>query len=162
MVSRQTRVLPRPNGPGKNPPVGDTNTVMALSTASSSRPGALGDAGIDTVFGAVVCAASAGVHGALVVPHARESTLMALAFAFATVALAGAALSLALIPGPAISAAAAALLFAVAGAYLLSRTSGIPGLVAHPEPFDTLGTTVSLLEAAAAIVAVRQTTARRH
>jgi hypothetical protein len=135
---------------------------MAISTASSSRRVALRATGIDTVFGAVVCAASAGVHGALIVPHARESTLMGLAFAFATVALAGAALSLALIPSPAISAAVAALLFAIAGTYLLSRTSGIPGLAAHPEPFDTLGTTVSLLEAAAAIVAVRKTTSRRH
>ena len=113
-------------------------------------------------FCAVVCAASAGVHGALIVPHARESTLMALAFAFATLALGVAATALALNPGPAISAAVAALLFGVAVAYFLSRTNGIPGLVAHPEPFDTLGTTVSLLEVAAAIVAVRQTNPRRH
>lgn len=111
---------------------------------------------------AVVCAASAGVHGALVVPHRRDSTLMALAFALATLVLGCASTFLALAPSRAISAAVAALLFAVAGAYLLSRTSGIPGLAAHPEPFDTLGTVLSLLEVAAAVVAVRQTNPRRH
>lgn len=148
--------------PGKTHPTDDTNTVMALSTTSSTTLASWRSNVDATVFCAVVCAASAGVHGALVVPHASESILMALAFAWATLALGGTALGLALIPSPATSAAAAALLFAVAGAYLLSRTSGIPGLAAHPEPFDTLGTAISLLEVAAAVVAVRQTNPRRH
>lgn len=110
---------------------------------------------------ALVCAASAGVHGALVVPHAAESTLMAAAFALATVALAIAALEMALAPRPAASAAVAVLLLLVAAAYVLSRTSGIPGLTEHPESFDTLGVGTSVLEVAAAVVAVRHLNRRR-
>ncbi|HEX6150291.1 hypothetical protein [Nocardioides sp.] len=110
---------------------------------------------------ALACAASAGVHGALVLPHAGESTRMGIAFAVATVALAVAAVGLALFPDRVLSAAVAALLFVVATAYLLSRTTGIPGLTEHVEPFDTLGTAVSLLEVAAAVVAVRQPNRRR-
>ena len=87
---------------------------------------------------------------------------MAAAFALATVALAAAAASLTLFPTRAVSAAVACLLLAVATAYLLSRTTGIPGLTEHPEPFDTLGTLVSLAEVAAAVVAVRQPNPRRH
>jgi hypothetical protein len=135
---------------------------MALSTTSSPTPASERGTVDGAAFVAVVCAASAGVHGALVVPHASESPLLALAFVSATLALGGVAIGLALTPGPTISGAAAALLFAVAGAYFLSRTSGIPGLAAQPEPFDTLGTVVSLLEVAAAVVAVRQPNSRRH
>jgi len=87
---------------------------------------------------------------------------MAVAFALATLALGAAALGLARFPSPAVLSAAAALLFAVAGAYLLSRTSGVPGLAAHPEPFDRLGAAISLLEVAAAVVGVRRLKPRRH
>jgi hypothetical protein len=133
---------------------------MALSTSSSStaaptRVVAEGD------VCALVCAASAGVHGALVIPHADESTPMAVAFAAAAVALAIAALAEALVATPVVSALVAALLLTVAGAYLLSRTSGIPGLATHPEPFDSLGTGISVLEVAAAVIALRTTHPRR-
>ena len=87
---------------------------------------------------------------------------MAAAFALTTVALAIAALGQALVPSPVVSATVAALLLAVATAYLLSRTSRVPGLTEHPEPFDTLGVAVSLLEVAAASVVVRQLNPRRH
>ncbi len=110
---------------------------------------------------ALVCAASAGVHGALVVPHAAESSRMAAAFALATVALAVGAVEMALAPRPAASAAVAALLLLIAVSYVLSRTSGIPGLTEHPESFDTLGVGTSVLEAAAAVVAVRHLNRRR-
>jgi hypothetical protein len=110
---------------------------------------------------ALVCAASAGVHGALVAPHAAESNRMAAAFALATVALAVAALEMALAPRPEVSAVVAALLLLVAVAYVLSRTSGIPGLTEHPESFDTLGAGTSVLEVAAAMVAVRHLNRRR-
>ena len=135
---------------------------MALSTTSSatrvwSRVN-VDDAG----FCALVCAASAGVHGALVVPHAGESAPMAMAFALATVVLAIAALGEALIPTPVVSATVAALLLTLATAYLLSRTSGIPGLTEHPEPFDTVGVAISCLELGATFVAARQANPRRH
>lgn len=87
---------------------------------------------------------------------------MGVAFAVAAVALVIAALALVPIPSPAVSATVATLLLAVATAYLLSRTSGIPGFTAQPEPFDTLGATTSVAEVAAAIVAWRQTHRRRH
>ena len=87
---------------------------------------------------------------------------MAVAFAGATVALVIAALAQALVPGPAVSTTVAALLLAVATAYLLSRTSGIPGFTEHPEPFDTFGATTSVAEVTAAIVAWRQPHQRRH
>ena len=47
---------------------------------------------------ALACAGSAGVHGALVVPHAEESTPMAAAFVAAAVALAMAAAAVAMRP----------------------------------------------------------------
>jgi hypothetical protein len=56
----------------------------------------------------------------------------------------------------------AALLLVVAAASLLSRTSGLPGLTVHPEPFDILGTVLSSVEVAAAGMAMRQLTPRRH
>jgi hypothetical protein len=154
--------LPRLIARVRIPAADDTNTVMALSTTSSSTAPSsrVNVDGADVC--AVICAASVGVHGALVVPHAGESTRMAAAFALATVALAAAAASLTLFPTRAVSAAVACLLLAVATAYLLSRTTGIPGLTEHPEPFDTLGTLVSLAEVAAAVVAVRQPNPRRH
>jgi hypothetical protein len=87
---------------------------------------------------------------------------MGVAFALATVALAMSALGQALIPSPLGSVAVTALLLTVAIAYLLSRTSGIPGLTEHREPFDTLGVAVSGLELVAAVVAVRRPNPRRH
>jgi hypothetical protein len=87
---------------------------------------------------------------------------MAIAFAVAAGALVTAALAQVLVPSPAVSTAAATLLLAVAAAYLLSRASGIPGFTEHPEPFDPLGATTSLLEVAAAIVAWRQPHQRRN
>jgi hypothetical protein len=135
---------------------------MALSTTSSSTRASSWVNVDGAELCALVCAASAGVHGALVVPHARASTPMAVAFAVASVALAIAAVGQTVAPRPAVSATTAALLLTVAAAYLLSRTSGLPGLSAHPEPFDTLGAVTSLLEVAAAVVAWRQTNPRRH
>jgi hypothetical protein len=135
---------------------------MALSTASSSAlvPSRVTDG--PAAFCAVVCAASAGVHGALVVPHARESTQMAVAFALVTAGLLTAAFSEAIASTQVVSTAAAVLLLTTATAYLLSRTSGIPWLTEHPEPFDTLGVVTSFLEVAAAVVTLRQPNPRRH
>jgi hypothetical protein len=167
---------------GKNSAAGDTNTVMVLSTPSSStaagwrvnddgggrRPAAWsgvpsGRASADLV--ALVTAASAGVHGALIVPHAHESAAMAVAFTVATLGLTLVAIGLALVPTPLVWAASAVMLLGVACAYLLSRTNTIPLLLDHPEPFDVLGITTSAVEVAAAAVAVkaaRQPNRRSH
>lgn len=135
--------------------------AMTLSPTPSSAvaPGGVNVTRLDLC--AVVCAGSAGVHAALVTPHAAESTAMALAFAAASVALAAAAAGLVLVPTATSTAVTAALLLAVATAYLLSRTAGLPGLTVHTEPFDILGTVVSSLEVAAALVVLRHPT-RRH
>lgn len=103
-----------------------------------------------------------GVHGALVIPHADASPRLAVAFALTTVAVSVAGVALVVIPGPKTSTPAAALLFLMASAYLLSRTSGIPGLVDQAEPFDPLGSAMSLLEVAAAALLTRQLTPRRN
>ena len=151
-----TRVLLPPDQtarhPGKNPALDDTNSTVTLSTTAPSAPSSTVRRALPQAadLGALVCALSAGVHGALVVPHADVSARIAVGFALTTVAVAIGAVALVVRPGPKTTAAVAALLFLLAGAYLLSRTSGIPGLVDHREPFDPLGSAVSLLEVAAA------------
>jgi hypothetical protein len=108
-----------------------------------------------TRFGALVCAASAAVHGSLVLPHSHESVALAFAFAVSAVAMAVAAIGLALASRPVVVAAVALLLAGTAAAYVLSRTTGIPALIAHPEPLDASGTVVSCFELAAAWALVR-------
>jgi flavin reductase (DIM6/NTAB) family NADH-FMN oxidoreductase RutF len=105
----------------------------------------------------IVCAVSAGVHAALIPPHAHESTRLAVAFSLATVMLVLAAVALTLRPAPAVARATAALLLGMAAAYVLSRTTGIPGLIEHQEPVDLVGVVISCLELVGAVVAVRQT-----
>ncbi len=97
-----------------------------------------------------MCAASAGVHAALVPPHSHESSALAVAFALSAVALAAAAVALVLDARPTVTTVVALLLVGVAAAYALSRTTGLPGLSLHPEPLDTFGTVVSCAELAAA------------
>jgi hypothetical protein len=81
---------------------------------------------------------------------------MAIAFVIAAVALAAAAVNQATTPRPAASAAVAGLLLTVAAAYVLSRSTGIPGLNHHQEPFDALGIAVTSLEVAGAAVLLWQ------
>ncbi|MGH3361801.1 MAG: hypothetical protein ACRDOM_05010 [Nocardioides sp.] len=134
--------------------------AVILSTSSSSAPPRSSVNALDVEFPTLVCAASAGVHGALVVPHAHESPALGVAFAVAALALAAAAVSQAVFISQAARVAVPALLLMVAGAYLLSRTTGIPALTVHPEPFDALGAAISSLEVAAAVVMLRPPTRR--
>ena len=101
---------------------------------------------------ALVCAGSAGVHAGLVTSHLHESVLLGILFALDAVLLGGAALRVSDPLGRTRDAvAAAAVLAATAFAYLLSRTSGLPG-ASEVESVDTLGaiTTLSELVGAAA------------
>jgi hypothetical protein len=104
---------------------------------------------------ALVAAGSAGVHAALVPEHLHESTALGGAFAVSTVAL---ALVAVLTRSPRhdrwAPAAAAAVLLATAAAYLLSRTTGLPGLITDPEEVDLLGVVTSSAEVVAAAAAV--------
>lgn len=154
LVSFGKGVLTVPMQPGKNRSRSDTYLDVTLSTSSRSATGvptfALGADTRALAFGAVVCAASSGVHAALVLPHSHESASLAVAFAVSAVALAMAAVALALDAGPTVTTAVALVLAGVAAAYALSRTTGIPGLTVHPEPLDVFGTLVSCLELIAA------------
>jgi hypothetical protein len=118
--------------------------VISIVEPGRSRVNAVRDAA------ALVCAASAGVHAALVPAHLREGTLIGGAFALSVVLLAATAYRLrSTTPGPAYWVAA--VLLGVAGCYLLSRTTGLPLLISEPEPVDVFGTLTSLAEVAAAL-----------
>lgn len=133
---------------------------MALTTAPIAA--AVRDHPPGSGLAASVCAVSAGTHAALVVPHVHESRALAVAFALAAVALSLAAVAEATGPSAPVSRTVAALLSAMALAYLLSRTTGLPGLVGRPEPWDPVGVPLASLEAAAALLAVRHPHPRRH
>ena len=164
LVSFGKGVLTDSTQHGKNRSRGDTYLAVTLYTASRSAtafptlvrrtdPRAL-------AFGAFVCATSAGVHAALVLPHSHESASLAVAFAVSAMALAVAGVALALDAGPTVTTVVALLLVGVAAAYALSRTTGIPGLTVHPEPLDAFGTVVSCMELIAAWALVRPPTQR--
>lgn len=138
---------------------------MTLPTMTPPRPFALARRRIVVPAAdltALACAVSAGVHGALMGPHLEESEAMAVAFVVATVALALAAVGEAMAPTPWLSVATAALLAGTAAAYLLARTTGIPVLTTHPEPFDALGVATSALELVGAVLALVHLNPRRN
>ena len=108
----------------------------------------------------VVCAASAGVHAALVQPHVEEvGPLLGAAFAAASLALAVAALAVRQPSHDAWAPVAAAIVLGLIGiSYLLSRTTGLPLLITDREELDPLGvftTGAELIGALAAVVLIR-------
>jgi peptidoglycan/LPS O-acetylase OafA/YrhL len=96
----------------------------------------------------VLCAASAGVHAALVPHHLHESVRLGSAFLCSAIAL---ALVAVVVRPPRRArwppATAAAVLAATALAYMLSRTVGLPGLLDTPETIDPLGVVTTAAEA---------------
>jgi hypothetical protein len=104
------------------------------------------------------CAAATGVHLGIVPEHLHEhANAEAVAFVASSAVLATLALLVAReIHEPWATAFAATFLAAVAGAYLLSRTVGLPFLVGEPEPFDVTGlvTFAAELTSAAAGIAL--------
>jgi hypothetical protein len=101
-----------------------------------------------------LCAASAGVHVALVPEHLRESLALGLAFALSAGALAATSL---VVRNPRHDSwaplTAGAVLFLTAMAYALSRSTGIPWLIPHAEHLDVLGLATSAAEVVAALAA---------
>ena len=97
---------------------------------------------------AAVCAGSVGVHVGLIPDHLDEGATAEVA-AFVAISVLLVALTAAArdprYDGWA-PAAAAVTLFAVAAAYALSRTRGIPVLVPQPESLDTAGIATSVAE----------------
>jgi hypothetical protein len=103
-----------------------------------------------------VCAASAGVHAGIVPEHLVEAgPRLAAAFAGAAVLLLLAAVAAS---RPRFDswapAGAAALLTATAVAYLLSRTTGLPGLIVEPEAVDPVGLVASVGELLGAVAGI--------
>ena len=140
-LSMRTIVRPAP-GP-VNGPVSDPVSEPVVDVAR--------------VVGPLVCAVGAGVHAGLVTAHLRESTLLGVLFAVDAVLLGLAALAISDRHARTVHhAGAAAVLVGTALAYLLSRTTGLPGVTSEPEPVDVLGllTTVSELAGAAACLLV--------
>ena len=104
----------------------------------------------------VVCAASAGVHAGIVPEHLTEAgPLLAATFTGTAVLLlvAAAFTSRARYDAWA-TVGAAALLTAIALAYLLSRTAGLPGLITQPEAADPLGLITSVGEVIGALAGI--------
>jgi len=107
----------------------------------------------------LVCAASAGVHAALVPDHLREGgprlggafVLSAVLAALAAVALRRPQQAPQQTPQQLRAAKAAYLatglmLLGTAAAYVLSRTSGLPFLIPDPEELDPIGAVTSAAE----------------
>jgi len=129
---------------------------MTLSAQPSLLPLPLRDNTHARVAIACTCAASAGVHAGLVPEHLREAPPLGVAFALSATLFALAALVIrqpAARPWAAVGVAV--LLLSTALAYVASRTTGIPILSPAPEQADVLGASVSVLEVAAAAVAIR-------
>jgi hypothetical protein len=99
----------------------------------------------------LVCAASAGVHAALVPEHVAEGPLIGAAFGVSAVALGAGAVAVRRPGGR--TRAVAVLLAGVALCYLLSRTTGIPVLVPEPEHLEPLGVLTTAAEVLAALAA---------
>ena len=96
----------------------------------------------------LVCAISAGIHGALTPEHFAEGAGAGLGFVASTVALALVALALTLFPSSRSAVAAAALLLlGLIAAYGLAVTTGLPVLHPDPEPVEGLAAATKAIEA---------------
>jgi hypothetical protein len=95
----------------------------------------------------LACAASAGIHGALVPDHFREGAGAGVGFVAATIALAGLTLWLTLRPTSSLALAAAVAVFVgLLGSYALATTIGLPLLHPEPEPVDGLALATKAIE----------------
>lgn len=103
----------------------------------------------------VVCAVSAGIHGALVREHFTEGTGPGAGFLAATVALAVLAVALTRGTAGATVLAAAAILAGLIGSYALAITTGLPVLQPDPEPVEGLAVATKVIEAVGLVAALR-------
>ena len=114
----------------------------------------LGELEADVVI--LVCAVSAGIHGALAPGHFDEGAGAGLGFAAAAVALAGLAVWLTWQPARRSALAAAAAIFVgLLGSYALATTTGLPVLHPDPEPVDGLALATKAIEAVGLLATTR-------
>ena len=107
----------------------------------------------DLLVGA--CAASAGVHAALVPAHAQEGLAAGATFAAAAVALVAVAVALTVRPGSRSAAGAAVLVLGgLVLSYVAASTVGLPLLHSDSEGVDALALGTKLVEVAALALAV--------
>ena len=108
---------------------------------------------------AVCCAASAGVHAALVPEHLHENALLGAGFAVAAVLLFTSALAFSGHPAvsPLTAPATALLLGALIAAYALSRTVGLPVIGGEVEAVDGVGVATQVVQAVALAAAIALT-----
>ena len=104
----------------------------------------------------LACAASAGIHGALVSGHFDEGTGAGLGFVAATVGLVALVVWLTWRPASASVLAVAAVTFAgLLASYALAVATGVPVLHPDPEPVDGLGLATKAVEAIGLLAATR-------
>jgi uncharacterized membrane protein len=107
------------------------------------------------------CAASAGVHAALVPEHLEHEPALGAAFVAAAVLTLALSAGLAIRPSSAAIASLATLVLAtLIAAYALSVTTGIPGLSDGPERADAVGLATKAVEAAGLFFALQLTTTK--
>jgi hypothetical protein len=106
--------------------------------------------------GAVVaCAASAGIHGALVPAHLAEGVATGAGFAAATAALAACAVWLTRgAAGPFALVSTAVVLAGLIASYALATTTGVPLLHPEAEPVDNLALGTKAVEAVGLVAAL--------
>jgi hypothetical protein len=104
----------------------------------------------------LVCAASAGIHAALVPTHAGEagSLGVGVGFAVSSVALGLAALAVDRNAGRTTVGATAAFLASLLAAYAVTRVVAVPP-ISHVEAVDAIGVATKLLETAGLVLALR-------
>ena len=103
----------------------------------------------------VVCAISAGIHGALVPEHFEEGAGAGLGFAAATVILAVFVVALTARPASTLALGAAVVLGGLLASYALAITTGLPVLHPDPEPVVALALATKAIEAIGLIEALR-------
>jgi drug/metabolite transporter (DMT)-like permease len=108
---------------------------------------------------AACCAASAGVHAALVPEHLEENALLGTGFAVAAVLLFASTLALSghRAASPLFAPAIALLLVALVGAYGLSRTVGLTFIGAEVEAVDGVGVATQVVQVVALAAAIALT-----
>ena len=103
----------------------------------------------------LVCAISAGIHGALAPAHFDEGAGAGVGFVVSTVLLAGIAIALTVRPDDQLPLVGAALVFAgLLGSYVLATTTGFPVLHPEPEPVDGLALATKAIEAIGLVTAL--------